>query len=279
MLLPPRWASEFCRGLAIRGNCKRWATLVCTAVICALPTFASDSASTVRKGKPLRIAADVQWIMGISSTDFFADYRYYLSGTASGFDVPIGITFSASSFQIPDVPIGIRVGYYRAAVRETYDYVPENRPQPIGPAQSLSQTITLTCVPALLTIDYRPQQRQFTGYVGLGVGVGAAHVYWNESVSTSTEPGARQGGVRYDEWHAAPAVQATAGIFLGFDQVWARKTRPGIFFEAGYLWMPITGPFFSGVAQTIPVSDPGLYGNYTIVAGGIVLRVGFEIIL
>jgi hypothetical protein len=131
----------------------------------------------------------------------------------------------------------------------------------------------------MITIDYRPLQRQFTGYVGLGLGAGAVHFLWEEGVSSSAEPGAREGGVRYDEWQAAPIVNLRAGISLGFDQVWAKKTRPGIFVETGYLWMPVTGPFFAGTAASITNPPPKLLGDYTIQAGGIVVRVGFEVIL
>lgn len=251
-----------------------------SAIMAQYPTADTlQYSSKKHTGRPLRIAVDVNWTLGISATQFFKDYQFYLGGRASGFDVPIGVGFSIASYQLPNTSIGLSVGYYRAAVRETYTYDPLTRPDPVGPQQTLSQTILLSAIPAMLAMDYHPLFKQFTGYVGGGLGVCATHVQWDEVISPSSNPGARTGGIRYDAWHPTPLVNLHAGVSLGFDQLLAQKNRAGLFIEAGFNWMPVTAPFFSLTGKSMSVPINALQSDYTIHTGGFVLRAGFEIML
>jgi len=232
-----------------------------------------------RLKRTVRLYGDVNWTMGISAEDFFADYRKYLGGTASGFDIPVGFSGGMSSFQFGDFCIGLHAGYYRAAVRETYTYDPETSPVPTGPEQGVSQTITMTVIPAMVMVDYFPVQRQFTGYLGAGVGLASLGFFWSEDMANTNQEGARLSGVRYDENHLVPAVQGRAGVSLGFDDPLSSLAYAGIYIEAGYTYIPFSAQLFEKTAETFAFNRPASTPEYNIQAGGIVLRLGFEVIL
>lgn len=276
MWLHHRWVSGFCRaGFVALCLCSSHA--LCYAQYPTADTLQETPRS--HTGKPLRLAVDVDWTLAISATQFFKDYQFYLGGRASSFDIPTGVGFSIASYQFKNASLGIGAGYYRAVVRESYDYNPETRPNPTGPEQSLSQTMLLSVIPAMVTMDYHPLYKQFTGYIGGGVGVSTVHLQWDEAVSPSAKPGARTSGNRYDSWIPTPLVNLHAGVSLGFDQLLAQRSRPGLFIEVAYQWMPVTAPFFAKAGESISTPIPSLQQDYTIHTGGFVLRVGFEIML
>ena len=282
----PRWVSASCKGLA----------LIAIAVLVATAGFAPSAAQTridqsasqdsleqirsaSRLKRTVRLYGDVNWTMGISAEEFFADYRSLVGGAASGFDIPVGVSGGLSSFQFGDACIGIMAGYYRAVVRETYTYDPRTSPRPTGPEQGVSQTITMTVIPAMLMIDYFPVRRQFTGYVGAGVGLASLAFFWNEDLANINQQGARLGGVRYDETHLVPAAQVRAGVSLGFDDPLSSLAYAGVYLETGYTYIPFSAPLFEKTAETLAWSPPSTSQDYNIQAGGIVIRVGFEVIL
>lgn len=239
----------------------------------------ADSLAKVRSPRELRAAFDVGWVFGISATEFFADYRALLGAPSSGFDAPTAVNFNASSFIIADAPIGLSVGYYRAVVRETYDYDPDDYLAPTTARQTVSQDLQLTVIPAMVTFDFFPIERQFTTYVGAAAGLGFANVYWSESLSPSTEPRNRQSGLRYDEWQVAPSIAVRAGVSLGFDKRLALRARAGIYVEGGYLNLPISGEYFAQTGATLAYDVPRTQGTYSIQAGGVIVRIGFSVLL
>lgn len=225
----------------------------------------------------IRLYGDVNWTLGTAASEFFRDYRTILAGGSSGFDVPVGIGLGIQSFQLGDGAVGLASGYRRSVVRETYSYDPRTAITPIGPAQGVGQTILMTVIPALLTVDYLPRHRQFTGYVGAGVGLASVDMSWEEYLTPSQEPGARQGGVRYSDHHLVPALMARAGVSLMFDDPFSTETRAGIYVEAAYEYMPLSVPLMQRIAATIPNSPSRLQQPYSVQAGGVVLRVGFQV--
>jgi hypothetical protein len=262
MSLPHPWVSASCKGLV--------------AATIFLVCFSSVHAQQKRQ-RPLRAALDVNWTLNISAREFFDDYRTLLGGTASGFDVPEGLTLSVGSFLLEDGAIGLSAGYYRAVVRESYDYNPKLYAQPTGPSQSATQDIMLTVIPAYVTLDYFPVERQFTGYVGAGVGLASVHFAWTEIMSTSTEPGARLSGTRYDDAQLVPSAMVRAGVSLGFDDPVSKRTFGGLYLEISYI--PFSAPVFERTASTLAWRPERTTAPYNIQAGGIVLRLGFEVIL
>ncbi len=226
--------------------------------------------------RPVRFEVSSSWTFGIDADQFFRDYQTVFGGRASGFDVPVGFGASLSTYQLNDVSIGVTAGYYRAVVRENYDYRPLLRDTSFGPSQNVTQNMSLTCIPAMISLDYFPVFRQFTGYVGASVGIGHITMQWNEELSSSTLPGARRGGERYNASHIVPAVHLRTGVSLGLDGEVGNNVRAALTLEGGYLYMPLSAPIMRDAASSFVASVPErLRADYSMQAGGMQLRIGF----
>jgi len=257
---------------------------LCLLAFLVSPLSAQTDTTTApepqRRGqRPLRAAIDVNWTFGHTAPEFFEDYRALLGGKASGFAAPIGGSVSVSSFQLGNGAIGVTAGFQRASVRETYRYDPNFYQQPTGPQQTVTQDVEMMVIPAMATLDYFPVNRQFTGYVGCGLGLAAVNFSWTEYLSPSTEAGARPSGVRYDDGNLTPAAMARAGISLAFDDPVGAKTFAGIYFEVAYTYIPFSAPVFTETAETLIWTTPRTSGDYNFQAGGFVVKLGFEVIL
>jgi hypothetical protein len=231
-----------------------------------------------RSSKPFLTSFEVGWIFGIDASQFFRDYQAYLGGGASGFNSPTNIELSIGTFQLNNAPISLDVGYYRASVRETYEYNPERAPFPNGPIQSVTQSILLTVVPTTIGIGYFQMDRQFSTYVDASAGIAFSNMYWEEQLSESTDPGARLSGVRYDDWQIAPVVAVKAGVVLFFDKRITQRARAGINIESGYSFIPLYIPMFQEAASFLVVS-PNANKEYYFQAGGLLLRFGLQVVL
>lgn len=229
------------------------------------------------KVKPIRLYGNIQWIFGIASSDFFQDYKSQLLGPASTFDAAEGVRGGVSSFQFPNVGIGLEVGYYRVALRETYVF--RSILDSTRPDQTVGQDFIMNVVPVFATIDYFPVKRQFTAYVGAGVGMSFINVRWSESLSATQLPGARKSGLRYDESHVVPSGQIRSGVSLGWDASPTAVVRPSLFFEITYTIIPFTAPLFSDVAPTLDNPPDRLRGSYAIQAGGVGVHAGISLLL
>lgn len=244
--------------------------------------FASSYAAAYpqqsQSSKPLRTSFEVGWVFGIDASQFFRDYQAYLGGGASGFNSPTNVELSIGTFQLRNAPISLPVGYYRASVRESYEYNPARAPFPNGPTQTVTQTVLLTVVPTTIGIGYFQMDRQFSTYVDVAAGLAFANMYWDEQLSKSTEPGARLSGVRYDDWQIAPVVAIKAGLSLFFDERITQRARAGINIESGYSFIPMYIPMFQETAGVLAVS-PDANKEYYFQAGGLLLRFGLQLIL
>lgn len=254
-----------------------------TALTCqAADSLVIGATRPAHKGnlKPVRAELSAMWTFGIDADAFFKDYQLVLGGKASGFNAPMGFSASLSTYQLGNASIGVMAGYYKAVVRENYDYKPLIVDTSFAPPQNITQDIALTCIPALLTIDYYPHARQFTGFVGAGIGLGAATFRWTETITESQSIGARLGGERYNETHLVPAVMLRAGVSLGLDDELGANVRAAVTMEGGYLYMPLTAPLFTKTADSFVAETPArLQGDYKIQTGGLQLRIGFVLFI
>lgn len=247
----------------------------------AVDAFAADTTGSVRRrSKPLRLFLDAGATFGIHSTDFFRDYKYYLRGPSSTFNVPETVRFGMSSYQLPNIGFGVTSGYHRAVVRETYDFMPGIADSALGlPRQGLTQSFTMTVIPAIITADLYPIDRQFATYVGAGAGVAAVMIQWDETTSSSQLAGARRSGERYSATHVVPAVLLRAGISLGLDRQLSMSTAAAIHVEVSYTYVPVTAPIFERFGDQIPAAASDLRGDYRLQAGGLGLHVGMSFFL
>lgn len=264
MLLRHQWVRGSCRGLAIL-------IVLVSSYSIAYPQKPSAS-------KPFRTSVEVGWVFGIDASQFFRDYQAYLGGGASGFNSPTNVEFSVGTFQIMNAPVNLDIGYYKATVRETYQYDPERAPIPNGPPQSVTQTVLLTVLPATLGIGYFQMERQFSTYADVAAGLAFTNMFWEEILSESVLPGARQSGVRYDSWQIAPIVAVKVGVSLFFDERITQRARAGINIESGYSFIPLYLPMFQETSNSL-VASPVANKEYYFQAGGLLLRFGLQLIL
>lgn len=216
-------------------------------------------------------------MFGVHGKDFFDDYRALLGARSATFDVPVAVRLGVGSYQFDNATLGLVAGYYRAVLRETYDYRPFGADTATRAPQSTTQSFTLSVIPAMLTADYIPFDKQFTGYVGAGAGIAVAAIHWEESLATLQSSFARVGGVRYDESHVVPAAMLRAGISLGLDHRPAARSRAALHFEVNYTWIPLHAKLFERTAATIGEGLPAQNRTYALQAGGIGVHAGVSI--
>ena len=258
-------------------------TAVLLSGLTATATFASiDTASAAngkRKGRPLRCFADVGTLMGIHSTEFFRDYKRYLTGPSSTFSAPEIVRFGIGSYQFANIATGVTGGYYRAVVRETYQFRPELSDLSAGiPSQTLTQELIMTAFPAVITADYLPFGRQFATYVGAGLGLNIVGLSWREVISASQAPGARSSGERYNDTHIVPTALVRAGVSLGLDKVLSSTTSAAIHVEVSYVYSNLSAALFERLASRFP-SAGGMTDAYTVSAGGLGIHAGLSFFL
>lgn len=227
--------------------------------------------------RPTRMYLDFFGVFGRNASEFFDDYRKYLGGISSTFDAPLGIGGGISSFQIPDLGIGIKAAYSRSVVRETYLYAPLF--DTTRPKQSTTQDFTLSVIPVMLTLDYFQLNRQFTTYVGVSAGLAFTDIQWTESLATTTLPGARLSGERYDDSHVSPAVGVRAGVSLGWDSRTDAAVQPALYVEASYTYIPVSAPLFQEVAKTLSDPPERLRQAYAMQAGGFGVHIGISLLV
>jgi hypothetical protein len=231
-----------------------------------------------KKGKPLRLAVDLNWRFGVHGIEFFQEYKRLVGGPSSTFDVPLGFWASIGSYQFENIAIGITGGYNRAVVRENYTYRPFGSDTMRRVTQGLSQNMALTAVPVMLSLDYLPIDRQFSTYIGAAAGIAVTSFSWTESAAESQDPRARTGGVRFDDSRVTPAGMVRAGVVLGWDKEVKTRTSAGLYLEVSYLWAPFTAPVLQAVQQSVP-GITRTSGITTIQAGGIGIHAGVNITL
>ena len=236
MSLPHAWASGSSNAFALLFRALLMPVVFLLLFLSTIALAAQDSARAgerlvprtvpekVRVIRPTRIYGELYGTFGRHASEFFNDYTRYLGGLATTFDAPLGIGFGVSSFQIPDVGVGIKVSYSRSVVRESYLFT--SALDSTRPDQSTSQNMTVSVVPVVLTLDYMPLNRQFTTYVGVTAGLAFTSIKWTETLAKTTLPGARASGERYDDSHVSPAVGARAGVSLGWDRRHDARVRP-----------------------------------------------------
>ena len=250
--------------------------MICLAILANVILYGQSSSADPK----VRIEASVLWTLGIQAPDFIRDYQSVLGGTASTFGIPIGARATVNQYLSDDVSIGLSGGYFKAAIRENYTYDPKPPAAAYGPIQNVTQNIEVGTIPVMLNLDLFPARRQFTGYLGLGVGLVFGSILWSEEIQTSRQLGARRSGTRYENSLVAPAAKLRAGVSLGFDGAPTSKAAAGIRIEVGYSFAPFRDAFFAGQFDSFAVALPDrLRQNYVIDAGGVSIEIGISLLL
>lgn len=226
---------------------------------------AQNADTTQRKPRrPIRVYGDFGWVFGMNSSDFFRDYRVEQGGSLSTIPPAMALHGGIGSYMWDDVVVGVHTGYYRGVFREVYD-----RDVPLTDSTTAMVTTTqdfrMSVVPALVTIDYFPLRRQFTGYVGGGVGIASTSTYWSSSNSPLPGEISSTNAVQVDESTVVPAFMVRAGISLGWDRAMTTKTTASSTFEVRYTYIPVT----------VHTEQ----GDYLFTGGGIQFSIGVSVFL
>lgn len=251
--------------------------LLLAFLFCCTCCAASQAADSVRvkKTKPLRVWASFGGVFGVHSTDFFKGYKAYMGGPSSTFDVPYVVEGGIASYLWKNLSLGLSGSYYRAVMCEDY-----NMRLPVGDTAAtlyaISQDMTVTSAPVLLTFDYYPTDRQFSTFVGGGLGLGFVSIVWKQGVYGGNVAEQR---TNYDATHIVPAAMVRAGISLGWDKERATRVSGALSFEVRYTYMNVAAPLFKQVSGSIPNAGADTQGDYHIQAGGFGLHVGVTVIV
>lgn len=251
-----------------------------TAVLCSILTAFPSFSQTLQTEPGVRFEAGVHWTLGIQATEFIRDYQSVLGGTSSSFGVPIGARGSVSQYISDNITVGLSGGFSRASIRESYLYDPQPPQVRLGPPQYVTQNIEVSAVPAFAMLEYFPGKRQFTGYLGLGLGVVFSTIEWTEEIQPTRLVGSRRSGTRLNESFIVPAINLRAGICLGFDGSLGSRSSTGIRIQAGYMIAPVTAPLMAGQFASFSVPPPErLRQDYVIDPGGVSLEIGISFLL
>lgn len=238
------------------------------------------TAQTETSAPQLRLEAGVGWTLGIQAPEFIADYQGVLGGTASSFGIPVGGRASINQYLTENLSVGLSGGFYRASIRESYNYDPQPPAVRLGPRQAVTQNIEVTAIPAYAVVDYYATRRQFTGYFGVGIGVLFGNVLWTEEIQPSQLLGARTGGKRFDASFTAPALMLRTGVSLGFDGPRNSRSSTGIRLDVSYAISPLRAPYMASQFDSFAMPPPQrLRDSYAIDPGGVRIEIGFFILL
>lgn len=228
----------------------------------------------------VRFEAGVGWTLGIQAAEFVSDYQGVLGGTASSFGVPVGGRASVNQYLTENLSVGLSGGFFRASIRESYVYDPQPPAARLGPRQAVTQNIEVTAAPVYAVVDYYTGSRQFTGYLGAGVGLLFGNVLWTEEIQPSQLLGARTSGTRYDASIVAPALMLRTGVSLGFDGPKNARSMNGIRVDVSYAIAPLRGTYMASQFDSFAVPPPErLRESYAIDPGGVRVEIGFFILL
>lgn len=265
------------------GSYRVWNALLLIAMYCGSAQAQSlqrlQDTSFAREAG-LRVELGLSYTLGTSAKEFFADYLTVLGGKSREFETPISGSLRIARHLNDNVSVGIMAGYQRSTLRENYDYDPTKYPKGYGPFQNVTQNFTMETIPVIACVDFYPVDRQFTTYVGAGLGMAFSHGNWFEQLATSRLPGARSSGTRYDDWATHLALQVRTGISFGFDGTDHSPVKSGIRLECSYWRLPIQAPFMKNVAQSFTATVPqSMTQSYTIDMGGFAVQIGFMFVL
>ncbi|MFM8771952.1 MAG: hypothetical protein ACKOE4_08045 [Candidatus Kapaibacterium sp.] len=254
-------------------------TCVCAILLLTLSSGVARGQNT-SSDPQVRFEAGVGWTLGMQAADFIADYQGVLGGTSSSFGIPVGGRASVNQYVTENLSVGLSGGYYRASIRESYLYDPQPPASRLGPRQAVTQNIEVTAIPIYAAVDYYASRRQFTGYIGSGVGLLFGNVLWTEDIQPSQLLGARTGGTRYNASIIAPALVLRTGVSLGFDGPPNSRSMTGLRVDVSYAIAPLRGTYMASQFVSFAVPPPErLKESYVIDPGGVRVEIGFFILL
>lgn len=198
---------------------------------------------------------------GYGSSDFSENYTEYFAGRNNEFSAKLAFGASLKLEPSEGVRLGILGEFAQTGFSDIYKQQirPHRDSLPVG-ERSIEQQFAITSYPILLTAEIAPTLNQFRTYIGAGIGVGIAHISWQEKLNSSFVNDIRTGGSYVDETAIAPAFTLYTGIELGFDKKVKQSIFAGVLIEAKYVYSGVSAAFFDKARKQF-ASPPSIWSE------------------
>lgn len=215
--------------------------------------------------------------LGLSGKTFIDKYVNYLSVPESpNFSTPFsyGITLTMDR---GNVRYGLDVERFTTGFQQSAEVTVRDAGGASVGKRSLTEDLTLSCLPALAYVEFAPVLAQFHTFYGIGAGVNFASLNWNEKVTSEIVGDRRIGGALISESKVIPALRFYTGIHLGYDRQRSGKDHFGsLVIQLRYTYMPYTTQPFKVLGLQEPRALAQNNEEFTIGASSLALQLGVE---
>ncbi len=168
--------------------------------------------------------------------------------------------------------IGAQFRYIHSTLKDYYDQ--EVKTKDVTGYRNLGQSISISDIPIIGTIEYMPFIGQFRTYTGAGVGFLMRKIEWLESVRTSIPLDYRVGGQHYNDTQIYPAFSIYTGVELGFDKMNELTFLGSLVIEASYNYNAAQTDLFRTVKRQFVPENAKLNETVNILPGYFMLSLG-----
>lgn len=199
---------------------------------------------------------------------FFANYLDEFKGNRS--DLELLPLFGAGT--------KVRFGNYRAGaqffvlnsnLQDSYSEVVQS--EEFTGYREYAQSLEVTDIPIILTMEYIPYTSQFKSFVGGGAGFLLRNTTWFESIRSGIPLDRRTGGNIYEDTDMFPFFKIYSGIELGFDKKQEGSFLGSLVIEASYNYSIGGADIYSIVRRQFKPLAPDLSKKVNILPGYLVI--------
>jgi hypothetical protein len=215
------------------------------------------------------------FVNGAFDNGFFDIYKKDFKGSKSSFSsYPlIGVSFKYQYF--PHYKFGISAEYIYSDLNESYtEYIDE--PELIS-SRDYIQSITVSSIPILFTVDLVPRELPYRTFVGVGAGLSINKIKWNESISSHFPYDVRIGGTVIDDNFISPVFSFYTGVELDFDKEYKYSVVGGLIIEGKVLYIIRSKKYFQSISKQFSKKNNNFNENYTILPVYFGLNIGVSL--
>ena len=213
-------------------------------------------------------------VYGASASDFFKDYQSLLEGKGDGFNTFPTVGGMLKLQFTNNIRFSASIDYFQ--VRFNDSYTSEISSDDSDIYRDVTESIRITELPIILSIEYFPYDERFKSYLGFGIGVSIKKIQWSESVYSPLPEDLRKGGELVNENSVAPVIRFTTGAELGFDKPNEKYFLGNFFIEASYTFMFNTFKMFEKLEPQFINKNFDFKKSYSIIPGIICLNFGIS---
>ncbi|MBX3042365.1 MAG: hypothetical protein KIT33_00240 [Candidatus Kapabacteria bacterium] len=204
------------------------------------------------------------------SGGFFSVYNNEFGGNKRDFTL-LPLIGAGTKFRIEHYRLGIQTFILNSNLKDSYEQYIE-----VGDNsgyRGIAQTINITDIPVIGTIEYMPFVSQFRTFIGGGLGFLMRNMEWTESIRSGIPLDRREGGTNYNDTDIFPFFKIYSGLELGFDKQSEETFLGSLVIEASYNYAFGSSDIFSKVRRQFVPAEPRLTENYNVIPGYIVISI------